>query len=100
MKERKSKDDYYISPEVEEQDARIRKMTFADTVELMESDDYKDRFKAEFYQTRIRMLKLFDMLEKWDAGGLPVHSSIPSNLALRRIARIWIPMPFTCMRYR
>lgn len=70
MKEKKSKDDYYISPEVEEQDARIRKMTLADTVELMESDDYKDRFKAEFYQTRIRMLKLFDMLEKWDAGML------------------------------
>ena len=43
MKERKSKDDYYISPDVEEQDARLRKMTFADTVGLMESDDYKDR---------------------------------------------------------
>ena len=70
MKEKKGKDDYYISPEVEEQDARIRKMTLADTVELMESEDYKDRFKAEFYQTRIRMFKLFDMLEKWDAGTL------------------------------
>lgn len=70
MQERKSKDDYYISPEVEDQDARIRKMTLADTVELMVSDDYKDRFKAEFYQTRIRMFKLFDMLEKWDAGTL------------------------------
>ena len=68
MKERKSKDDYYISPEVEEQDARIRKMTLADTVELMGSDDYKDRFKAEFYQTRLRMLKLFDML-------VPAHSA-------------------------
>ena len=32
MKEKKGKDDYYISPEVEEQDARIRKMTLADTV--------------------------------------------------------------------
>lgn len=70
MKERKSKDDYYISPEVEEQDARIRKMTLADTVELMESEDYKDRFKAEFYQTRIRMFKLIDTLDKWDAGTL------------------------------
>ena len=39
MKEKKGKDDYYISPEVEEQDARIRKMTLADTVELMESED-------------------------------------------------------------
>ena len=70
MKERKSKDDYYIPPEDEEQDARIRKMTLSDTVELMESEDYKDRFRAEFYQTRIRMFKLFDMLDKWDAGTL------------------------------
>ena len=26
-----------------------------DTAELMMSDDYKDRFKAEYYQTKIRM---------------------------------------------
>lgn len=70
MKEKKNKEDYYIPPEVADQDARIRKMTLADTVELMESDDYEDRFKAEYYQTRIRMLKLFDMLDKWDAGTL------------------------------
>ena len=25
-----------------------------DTVELMASDDYKERFKAEYYQTEIR----------------------------------------------
>lgn len=70
MKEKKNKEDYYISPEVADQDARIRKMTLADTVELMESDDYEDRFKAEFYQTRIRMFKLIDMLDRWDAGTL------------------------------
>lgn len=70
MKEKKNKEDYYISPEVADQDARIRKMTLADTVELMESEDYEDRFKAEFYQTRIRMFKLIDMLDRWDAGTL------------------------------
>lgn len=29
-------------------------MELKDTVELMNSDDYKDRFKAEYYQTKIR----------------------------------------------
>ena len=29
-------------------------MELKDTVALMESDDYKDRFKAEYYQTKIR----------------------------------------------
>ena len=40
------------------------------TVELMESDDYKDRFKAEYYQLKIRYEKLQTMLDKWDEGEL------------------------------
>lgn len=33
-------------------------MTLKDTVEMMNSDDYKERFKAEYYQlvTRYRVL--------------------------------------------
>ena len=41
-----------------------------DTVELMQSEDYKERFKAEYYQLEIRLDKLTTMLEKWDKGGL------------------------------
>ena len=33
-------------------------MELKDTVALMASDDYKDRFKAEYYQTKIRYDKL------------------------------------------
>lgn len=33
-----------------------------DTVELMLSDDYKDRFLAEYYQTHIRFTKLSETL--------------------------------------
>lgn len=29
-----------------------------DTIELMNSSDYKDRFKAEYYQLKIRYTKL------------------------------------------
>lgn len=41
-----------------------------DTVEMMNSEDYKERFKAEYYQLRIRYTKLKDMLRKWDNGEL------------------------------
>lgn len=40
------------------------------TVELMNSSDYKDRFKAEYYQLKIRYDKLHNMCEKWDKNEL------------------------------
>lgn len=33
-------------------------MELKDTIKLMESKDYKERFKAEYYQTKIRWEKL------------------------------------------
>lgn len=33
-------------------------MILADTIQMMNSDDYKERFKAEYYQTKIRYEKL------------------------------------------
>lgn len=40
------------------------------TAEWMSSSDYKDRFKAEYYQLFFRYLKLKNMVEKWDKGEL------------------------------
>lgn len=45
-------------------------MELKDTISLMTSQDYKDRFKAEYYQTKIRYEKLKAMLKKWDEGKL------------------------------
>lgn len=45
-------------------------MKMLDTVELMLSDNYKDRFKAEYWQLKIRYEKLKIMLDKWDMGEL------------------------------
>ena len=45
-------------------------MELNDTIELMKSDDFKDRFKAEYYQLKIRIEKLADMLDKYKAGTL------------------------------
>ena len=39
-------------------------------IELMKSEDYKDRFRAEFYQLEDRIDKLANMLEKYKAGTL------------------------------
>lgn len=41
------------------------KMNLKDTVELMTSDDYNDRFRAEYYQLEVRIDKLQTMLEKY-----------------------------------
>lgn len=45
-------------------------MELNETVKMMESTDYKERFKAEYYQTKIRYDKLHQMLIKYEAGTL------------------------------
>lgn len=45
-------------------------MELKDTVDLMNSEDYNDRFKAEYFQTKIRYDKLHKMLVKSAAGTL------------------------------
>lgn len=45
-------------------------MELKDTVELMNSEDYKERFKAEYLQAKIRYDKLDAMTVKYEAGTL------------------------------
>lgn len=45
-------------------------MTIKDTVSMMNSADYKERFKAEYFQLEIRIDKLTSMLSAWDVGEL------------------------------
>ena len=45
-------------------------MELKDTIEMMNSEDYKERFKAEYYQTKIRYDKLDKMTVKYEAGTL------------------------------
>lgn len=45
-------------------------MELKDTFDLMNSDDFKDRFVAEYRQTKIRYEKLHKMLIKYEAGTL------------------------------
>ena len=45
-------------------------MELKDTIELMNSKDYKERFKAEYLQAKIRYDKLDSMTVKYEAGTL------------------------------
>ena len=45
-------------------------MELKDTVELMNSADFKERFKAEYYQLKIRTEGLITMLDKYKNGTL------------------------------
>ena len=52
-------------------------MELKETVEMMNSADYKERFKAEYQQVVIRYRKLAAMLEKWDNGELNFAPTCP-----------------------
>lgn len=52
-------------------------MKLIDTVPLMNSEDYKERFIAEYYQVYIRFVKLKAMLEKWDKDELDFEPTCP-----------------------
>lgn len=54
-----------------------RDTSLADTVSLMESGDYKERFMAEYIQLRIRYKSLKSMVEKWDNGKLDFTPTCP-----------------------
>ena len=45
-------------------------MELKDTIHMMQSADYKERFKAEVYQLDIRIGKLANMLSAWAVGEL------------------------------
>lgn len=45
-------------------------MNLVETIPMMDNEDYKERFKAEYYQTKIRYEKLHKMVIKYEAGTL------------------------------
>ena len=52
-------------------------MDLKDTTALMNSDNYKDRFKAEFWQLKHRLNKLNDMLARYNKGTLDYIPDTP-----------------------
>lgn len=48
----------------------IKNVSLDVTTEMMNSDDFKERFKGEYYQLLIRQVKLNETLTKYQAGTL------------------------------
>ena len=59
-----------------------------DTIELMTSEDFKDRFKAEYYQTKIRYDKLHKMVVKMEAGTLEFEPTCEIDLFKEQLAHM------------
>ena len=69
----------------------MMKMELKDTISGMLSDDYKERFKAEYFQTKIRLEKLERFLNKIQAAIItknegPKHECPTSLLKSQQIA--------------
>lgn len=55
-------------------------MNLQDTVDLMNSIDFKDRVIAEYHQLKIRHDGLYNMLEKYRKGTLDFTPNCPYDL--------------------
>jgi hypothetical protein len=60
-------------------------LTLNDTVAMMLSDDYKERFKAEYYQLEYRRNKLATMLLDLEAGNLDFEPTCPRSLLCEQL---------------
>lgn len=73
-------------------------MTLIDTIPLMTSEDYKNRFRAEYWQLKIRVEKLKTMLEKCHAGTLNFTPACSLGLLLEQ--RIYMEHYLTLLERR
>ena len=62
-------------------------MELKDTVQLMQSDNYKDRFRAEYQQLVIRFEKLKKMVDNWDnLSFVPICPKSTYNMQLKAMS--------------
>jgi len=73
-------------------------MDLKDTVALMTSADYKDRFEAEYEQLNTRCTKLRKMIEKYKAGKLDFTPACPVELLERQLKAMQEYL--TCLKTR
>lgn len=63
----------------------LRPMELRDTVEMMTSEDHKERFRAEYFQLKLREEKLNDMLYKYRNGTLPFKPKCSIELLTKQL---------------
>ena len=69
-----------------------------DTIEMMNSPDYKERFKAEYHQLKIRYDKLDAMTVKYEAGTLNFTPSC--SLELLKQQKMHMGCYLRCLKIR
>lgn len=60
-------------------------MDLKQTVDMMLSDDYKERFKAEYIQEKIRAVKLENMLKAYKDNKLTFKPKCPYELLYEQL---------------
>ena len=58
------------------------------TISLMQSSDYKERFVAEYYQTKIRYDKLHKTVVKYEANKLEYKPTCSIELLKRQLSHM------------
>lgn len=61
-------------------------MELKDTVDMMQSAHYEDRFIAEYYQLKIRIEKLQKMVSRYNNGTLDFTPVCPPELLEKQLA--------------
>jgi len=63
-------------------------MTLEQTIELMTSDNYVDRFLAEYWQTKIRYDRLHKMCVQYEAGTLGFEPTCTLDILSRQASHM------------
>lgn len=61
-------------------------MELTNTIELMASSDYKDRFRAEYYQLVTRLRKLVETITMYETGELDFEPTCPIDVLRDQVA--------------
>ena len=73
-------------------------MELKDTIIMMNSTDYRERFKAEYFQLKIRCEKLSAMLKKYREDTLPFKPTCPYEVLVAQLA--YMQTYFQCLEDR
>ena len=73
-------------------------MELKDTIDGMTSDDYNERFRAEYQQTKIRYDKLDTMTVKYEAGTLDFEPKC--TLGLLKEQKMHMGLYLRCLKIR
>ena len=63
---------------------KIEDIPLTETIVLMNSPDYKDRFRGEYWQTKIRYERLHKMIIQHEANNLNFTPKCPIELLKRQ----------------